>query len=642
MSNYANFRVFIDWDKNGNYTGLYDEITADVDNGTFVVGIDDPKKRVANVGKLTLSVDNLARKYTPRNTVGPLYGKLLPGRPVRVVVEVEGQPDTILFQGVTVSFDPGSQRFENGYGVIECADLVSDYAGYDQLAIPVQFNQDADHLLRLIANDVYESIVATALLILFNLPVNNDTATIAGTRYRWRDTISVANDVKIGGSIIACLINLRNAINGGEGSGTTYHASTKNHSFVTSSITTEGGFGYALKLKVNSRGSWANGRSVEWTDGFNTMVVYFEGGTDAPAVVDFEDGTLSFEYAADTWEKGKTNALTAIEDVVNSEFGFWWVSQDGIPTFRNKDWFFKQASVAADAVLVEQQSSLNGQLTIDDVYNVVSVSYQPRRALASAVVARASNTIVVPGNTPTADRWNATEPPQADCLLIKLDISSTPGEIGGALSLLLPVAGTDYTVADDAGFDYTSSGRISMTMAVNGPVVELTMGNSASGSLFISGLQVRGTMLERTALQQVIFQDASSILDYGKRTPLTHNLPLASDVTRATAIARYLLNRYGEPHYRIETYEIENPIGTPGEAGFINMFALTIGDVIKVTEYQSGTTGKKCMIRSVEGEFQKGGLSKIVFGVTELEDKTYWILGDENYSVLGTSTRLGI
>ena len=59
----------------------------------------------------------------------------------------------------------------------------------------------------------------------------NETVTIDATVYRWRNAagLAQANDVIVGASVAVSLVNLTNAINGSEGSGSTYHSGTVAH-----------------------------------------------------------------------------------------------------------------------------------------------------------------------------------------------------------------------------------------------------------------------------------------------------------------------------------------------------------------------------------------------------------------------------
>lgn len=59
-----------------------------------------------------------------------------------------------------------------------------------------------------------------------DLPLANDTVTINGTVYKFVAALSAGNDILIGTNVRACVENLYNAMMGGTGAGTAYHAAT--------------------------------------------------------------------------------------------------------------------------------------------------------------------------------------------------------------------------------------------------------------------------------------------------------------------------------------------------------------------------------------------------------------------------------
>ena len=79
----ATYEICIDWNLDGVFTGTYDNITADVKSLRFSRGKDDERGE-AQVGNLTLTVNNSTGKYSPEKVGGVLYGNLLPKRPIRV------------------------------------------------------------------------------------------------------------------------------------------------------------------------------------------------------------------------------------------------------------------------------------------------------------------------------------------------------------------------------------------------------------------------------------------------------------------------------------------------------------------------------------------------------------------------------
>ena len=81
--------VKIDWNANGNYSGTYDDITADVTSFSWQRGSQDWTSG-STVGGATIRVKNATGKYNPGNAGGVLYGNLLPGRPVHITAVYGG------------------------------------------------------------------------------------------------------------------------------------------------------------------------------------------------------------------------------------------------------------------------------------------------------------------------------------------------------------------------------------------------------------------------------------------------------------------------------------------------------------------------------------------------------------------------
>ena len=78
----ATYEICVDWDNNGNFTGTYDDITADVKTISFSRGKSDELCK-AEVGQLSITLNNADAKYTP-NAGGVISALLLPKRPIRV------------------------------------------------------------------------------------------------------------------------------------------------------------------------------------------------------------------------------------------------------------------------------------------------------------------------------------------------------------------------------------------------------------------------------------------------------------------------------------------------------------------------------------------------------------------------------
>ncbi len=79
----ANYEVYVGWENNTDFDGLYDNITEDVKSIQFARGKSDELGK-AEVGQLSIVLNNATGVYTPSNSSSVLYGNLKPKRPIRV------------------------------------------------------------------------------------------------------------------------------------------------------------------------------------------------------------------------------------------------------------------------------------------------------------------------------------------------------------------------------------------------------------------------------------------------------------------------------------------------------------------------------------------------------------------------------
>ncbi len=70
-------------------------------------GFERPRDAVATTGRCTITLANSDRRFSPGNALSPLAGKLLPGRPVRVLA-VDGSETVPLFYGFITRIAPGA------------------------------------------------------------------------------------------------------------------------------------------------------------------------------------------------------------------------------------------------------------------------------------------------------------------------------------------------------------------------------------------------------------------------------------------------------------------------------------------------------------------------------------------------------
>ena len=79
------YKILVDWDNNGNFTGTHDDITSDVLSVQFRRGRDFASTMEGNstAGVLKVRLNNESGKYSPSNTSSALTGNIKPSKPVK-------------------------------------------------------------------------------------------------------------------------------------------------------------------------------------------------------------------------------------------------------------------------------------------------------------------------------------------------------------------------------------------------------------------------------------------------------------------------------------------------------------------------------------------------------------------------------
>jgi hypothetical protein len=410
-----------------------------------------------------------------------------------------------------------------------------------------------------------------------------------------------------------------------------------------------------LNLVARSNGAWANGIQVSTTSAA-LQTINLTSGAD-PSDLDLETGIERFDIAGDEWKEDSTSALSAIQQVVESERGMFWQARDGTLVFKNRYYRNSRTFAAPVATSDDHHHSHDGSYGMDDIYNRVVVRYTPRRTLAQGVVAKMNTAIRAAGRwgnrqsppetTHTLDRFSVTQnlPPSGITTVNVPFVDIERGRITAAKNLRLPPEpNVDYTAntkEDGTGEDYTvhplHPDVLRFAVASTASNIEVTVTNTALGMLFIRDFQLRGQAVVAYEPVEYVREDKASIEKYGVRT-LTVDLPLTGSQYFAESLAEYLIGRHLAPHYRIRhlTFRNQSHIGTTP------ILNVEIGDVIAVTDYQLGVTGVKYLVTGLQYEVRADLTMDVTVSVQPLQDVTFWILGDAAYGVLDSTTRLGV
>ncbi len=144
----ATYEICVDWDNNSNFTGTYDDITADVKSIHFSRGKSDERGK-AEVGQCSITVNNAGGKYTP-SAGGVISALLLPKRPIRIRATDSGTTYN-LFYGYIEEIIPHPHLTEQDC-IITAVDGL-DFLSRNDLETILVKDQQTGYLHKVILND---------------------------------------------------------------------------------------------------------------------------------------------------------------------------------------------------------------------------------------------------------------------------------------------------------------------------------------------------------------------------------------------------------------------------------------------------------------------------------------------------------
>lgn len=284
-----------------------------------------------------------------------------------------------------------------------------------------------------------------------------------------------------------------------------------------------------------------NGYMIIGVDGYDIITVNkLFGPAAAPSL---ETGKSRLAYVGDNWTTG-VPAAAAIEQVVQSEQGRFFINGAGVPTFYNRHHtLLTQTPVATFANNMEGLEYTYGM----QVVNRVQVHVTPRSA-----------------GTPNSVLWQLGTPLRVDPGQVRhiiahyRDANKLPI---GALAVTAPQADVDFTAnsaPDGSGTDRTADATVILTTQGVASAATLELRNNTSQTYYIQvGMQMRGTPLNRADPVTVEEDDHASMTFYGINT-LTYDLSALNSVEEADQFARYTLSRRKDPQGIVRSIRISS------------------------------------------------------------------------------------
>jgi hypothetical protein len=137
------FRFYVDWLNDGDFIDTNDEVTSiaggnalAADGMTITYGRDQARAfSPVRAGEAAFKLNNAARIYSPENASSPLFGQLVPGRPVKITATQDAATTTI-YRGFLDDFTVSPNR--GGRTVtMSCLDAVARFAQANPISTPL-------------------------------------------------------------------------------------------------------------------------------------------------------------------------------------------------------------------------------------------------------------------------------------------------------------------------------------------------------------------------------------------------------------------------------------------------------------------------------------------------------------------------
>ncbi len=336
---------------------------------------------------------------------------------------------------------------------------------------------------------------------------------------------------------------------------------------------------------------------------------------------DLEPGRTIFPYAGDGRTAG-ISAWEAIRAAVEAERGLCFVSREGRLIFWNRHHL--QGPVVPVLTLSGREADFVPLVAGAGMVNRAEVTCHPREV----------------GGSPET-LWTLRTPlhlPPGEARTIRARYADEAGMPLGALSLVAPIAGTDYFASDlrdGSGADHTAVVMVTVEAGVGS--ARLTFHNRHTVPVYVlPGTRLRGIAVRDRGRVIAAAEDTGSILRYGRRVRRL-DLPLIGDPDAAASLARHLVNEGGAPRALAAAVTVR---GETNPALRDAVLRLTIGDAIRLVDPELSHDGLYHIVGERHALTGGGTRHAVTWTLRPLSPLVYWRLGVPGAGELGQATRV--
>lgn len=344
---------------------------------------------------------------------------------------------------------------------------------------------------------------------------------------------------------------------------------------------------------------------------------YFDDPDD---IMQLETGVSDLAMTGEDWGP-KTPASRVIKDMLDVERGLFYIDRNGVVVFRNRQHYVDPATAPTPTSISLDGEANSGKYVHGESYkNVVRVNYKPSSNLEGEIVWRSrGNGIRLNGKT------------KAKKVEVRFEYDD---ERKMTVSTINPfndgsVDASSYTASTLSGVDITDQVSVVLEQLENG-AAQLSMTHYGSVRAQVVVI-IRGTIVESAGGEsvEVVAEDSLG----GGKYDLTQNVKLIQEETEATNLANHLLDMLQDEFGQFLNITIKSR----NDTWMARQLDLEVGDLITVSEYQTGHSGEYISIGETL-DWASGLLTSSHTLHPQFRTNKYWILGT---SLLGTDTYLG-
>jgi hypothetical protein len=339
----------------------------------------------------------------------------------------------------------------------------------------------------------------------------------------------------------------------------------------------------------------------------------------------FDTGQSVFPWVGDVWADS-ARIDGAVRDVCDSEGGTFYLAADGTPIFRDRH--ARPKHIAPNAVVSARLAGVRVERDERRIANSISARVHPR------TVGDAGEEL---WSTSSAIRLVYGQPQVITA--IYRDPDQLAAQVG-ALTLIEPVAGLDFTATDNldgSGNDRSSEVRIVVEQGASSArlTIDRTLSKHRRQPIYVHALRLRGTPLRAFHPVTVTQTDDASIFAHSHR-PLRLDMPLQDDAAVARDMATALLaSRKDLNPWLTVTVEAAASVSLLAHA-----LARDVGDRLHLTDLDLGLDEAACFIDGIRHEIDERK-HRVIWRTSPADLETYWLLGSSTGATLGEASRLG-